>query len=379
MILKLLSLLIIAPSLANVSPIENKASSLISSREDLKVAISAAKDGDVILVDDIDFTSGVTGLYNVYERIEIKKSVTIKGKDSGSTFKRGSFDIFGGKTYADLLNVKFENINFSFYENNKNLTSEESKEEIRQRKNQRKQTFQTTKTDYNTLIKNMDILRRNKQSKILDNKISILYNKINSLNKSSRRPKSFSKYSVKENLLNFQKENLNDSLFNNENKQNKTPFRIYYKEFPKKSIEQPFKLYKNNLNSNDYNSVNLKTNINNYKNTITYPDYLSFDHIDNWINNEKRMQNSNFYTDKRCEISNLVSFTRNNDNNNDKKKFLHFNSYEGIKRNNNDYYSGDYFRSELNRFTSLLNRNNNNKRRSNNNLFFSTVYSRKYN
>ena len=53
MILKLLSLLIIAPTLANVSPIDNKASSLISSREDLKVAISAAKDGDVILVDDM--------------------------------------------------------------------------------------------------------------------------------------------------------------------------------------------------------------------------------------------------------------------------------------------------------------------------------------
>jgi hypothetical protein len=131
MILKLLSLLIIAPTLANVSPIDSKASSLISSREDLKVAISAAKDGDVILVDDIDFTSGVTGLYNVYERIEIKKSVTIKGKDSGSIFKRGSFDIFGGKTYADLLNVKFENIHFSLYENNKNLTSEDWKDEAK--------------------------------------------------------------------------------------------------------------------------------------------------------------------------------------------------------------------------------------------------------
>ena len=131
MILKLLSLLIIAPSLANVSPTENKASSLISSREDLKVAISAAKDGDVILVDDIDFTSGVTGLYNVYERIEIKKSITLKGKDSGSTFKRGSFDIFGGKTYADLLNVKFENIIFSLYESNKSLTSEDWKDEAK--------------------------------------------------------------------------------------------------------------------------------------------------------------------------------------------------------------------------------------------------------
>ena len=131
MILKLLSLLIVVPSLANVLPTMNKASSLISSREALKVAISAANDGDVILVDDIDFTSGVTGLYNVYERIEIKKSITIKGKDSGSTFKRGSFDIFGGKTYADLLSVRFENINFSLYENNKDLTSEEWKDDAK--------------------------------------------------------------------------------------------------------------------------------------------------------------------------------------------------------------------------------------------------------
>ena len=131
MILKLLSLLIVVPSLANVPPTTNKANSLISSRDALKVAISAAKDGDVILVDDIDFTSGVTGLYNVYERIEIKKSITIKGKDSGSTFKRGSFDIFGGKTYADLLSVRFENINFSLYENNKNLTSEEWKDDAK--------------------------------------------------------------------------------------------------------------------------------------------------------------------------------------------------------------------------------------------------------
>ncbi len=131
MILKLLSLLIVVPSLANVPPNTNKANSLISSRDALKVAISAANDGDVILVDDIDFTSGVTGLYNVYERVEIKKSITIKGKDSGSTFKRGSFDIFGGKTYADLLSVRFENINFSLYENNKNLTSEEWKDDAK--------------------------------------------------------------------------------------------------------------------------------------------------------------------------------------------------------------------------------------------------------
>ena len=131
MILKLLSLLIVVPSLANVPPTTNKANSLISSRDALKVAISAANDGDVILVDDIDFTSGVTGLYNVYERIEIKKIITIKGKDSGSTFKRGSFDIFGGKTYADLLSVRFENINFSLYENNKDLTSEEWKDDAK--------------------------------------------------------------------------------------------------------------------------------------------------------------------------------------------------------------------------------------------------------
>ena len=84
--------------------------------------------------------------------------------------------------------------------------------------------------------------------------------KINSLNKSSRRPKSFSRYSVKENIVTFQKDNLNDNMFNYENKQNKTPFRVYYNEFSKKTNEQPFKLYKNNFNSNDYNSCSNNTN-----------------------------------------------------------------------------------------------------------------------
>ena len=119
----LLVFLITLPNLLGITHLNKEISHLISTREELKTAIYNAKNNDVILVDNIDFTSGISGLYNLFERIDIKKSITIKGKEDGSIFKRGSFDIVGGKTYADLLNVKFENINFSLYENNKALTA----------------------------------------------------------------------------------------------------------------------------------------------------------------------------------------------------------------------------------------------------------------
>lgn len=127
----LLAVLITIPSFISVNSLNQDTNPLISSAEELKLAISSAKDNDVILVDDIDFTSGVSGLYNVFERIDIKKSITIKGKEGGSTFKRASFDVAGGKTYADLLNVKFENIDFSLYENNKTLSASDWENEAK--------------------------------------------------------------------------------------------------------------------------------------------------------------------------------------------------------------------------------------------------------
>ena len=119
----LLVLLITLPNLFGTTHLNKETEHLISTREELKTAVYNAKNNDVIFVDNIDFTSGISGLYNLFERIDIKKSITIKGKEGGSIFKRGSFDVVGGKTYADLLNVKFENINFSLYENNKTLTA----------------------------------------------------------------------------------------------------------------------------------------------------------------------------------------------------------------------------------------------------------------
>lgn len=99
------------------------ATDLINSRSELMNAISYAHDGDILYIDDIDFTSHTDGEYNLYERVDIRKSITIRGKDSGSLLTRGSFNVIGGKTYNDLLNVRFENINFKLYDNNKGLTS----------------------------------------------------------------------------------------------------------------------------------------------------------------------------------------------------------------------------------------------------------------
>ena len=88
----------------------------IDSRLDLISAIKSAHDGDTIYVDDIDFVSNTDGLYNVYERIDINKSITLVGKESKSLFNHGSFNILAGKTSDQKAVVKFENIIFKEYE-----------------------------------------------------------------------------------------------------------------------------------------------------------------------------------------------------------------------------------------------------------------------
>ena len=77
----LLVFLITLPNLLGITHLNKKTDLLISTREELKTAVYNAKNNDVILVDNIDFTSGISGLYNLFERIDIKKSITIKGKE----------------------------------------------------------------------------------------------------------------------------------------------------------------------------------------------------------------------------------------------------------------------------------------------------------
>ena len=204
----------------------------------------------------------------------------------------------------------------------------------------------------------------------------MLYGKIHSLKKEYRRPKSMSKYPLKQKMLNFKKEN----FLLNDNQKEKKPFQFYYNEFQKVINDEPFQ-----LNKNSFTKIEIKKpNFNLYKNKINYNDnihnnYNTFDNVDNWINNEKRIQRNSFYFDKRSEISNLVSYTRNNENFNtsNRNKFPKLNFNEGINGKINKYYSSEYFINELNRFSSFLKGKNNNKKKMKNNFIIGTLYSRK--
>lgn len=86
---------------------------LISSFSELKQAIHAANDGDILYVDDIDFTPA-DSIDNSWMRIEVNKSVTIKsGKADGkAVFINGSFLLSGSKVANESISLCFENIIF---------------------------------------------------------------------------------------------------------------------------------------------------------------------------------------------------------------------------------------------------------------------------
>ena len=100
----LFSLINVFPIIDNDKPIE-----LIKTRLELMSAIKAAKEGDVLYVDDIDFVSSTDGLYNVYERIDISKNIKIIGKENNSIFNHGSFNLIASKAINQKIDVKFEN------------------------------------------------------------------------------------------------------------------------------------------------------------------------------------------------------------------------------------------------------------------------------
>ena len=268
--------------------------------------------------------------------------------------------------YKQIYNILFGK------EVNKN---EENKFEIK-RTSKRNNTYKSLRTDFKPIITNKEIIRRNNKSKKYDYKMEMLYGKIHSLQKEYKRPKSMSKYPIKQKMLSFKRENFQID----ENKKEKTPFQFYYNEFKKEINEEPLK-----INKSSFNKIEIKKpNFNFYKNTISYDNnnnnnYMTFDNVDNWINNEKRIQRNSFYFDKRSEISNLVSYTRNNENFNssNRNKFPKLNFNEGINGKNNKYYSSDYFMNELNRFSSLLKGTNDNKKKMKNNFIIGTLYSRK--
>ena len=191
-----------------------------------------------------------------------------------------------------------------------------------------------------TNINNFNVLGKNKQkSTIYDDKISLLYDKIYSLQKKSLKKINF-QIPIKSNntILMNQHQNKNEKIdFNNNNKLNiKSQFQKYSFDNNKKNLNhQPYKLFKYKMNIYDpiltYESNNYSNRNSNY----------------NTINNVQRVKPKNFLMDKRNEIRDLLNF--NNINTNHYRNINVYNSFDKKK------YSGNYFANELKRFTYILN------------------------
>jgi len=92
------------PSLVNAETYSNE---LITTQEDLTIALHNAKNGDTLLVGDIQFSYSPMGM-------TLSKNVTIKsGKDTQAVFSGGAFAVMGSSSVDNTMNLKFENINFA--------------------------------------------------------------------------------------------------------------------------------------------------------------------------------------------------------------------------------------------------------------------------
>ncbi len=87
---------------------------LITTRSAFEKALNSAKDGDTLLVGDIDFNLPSTGAVNTAERLNLDKSITIKsGKSDGNAvFTGASFILCGTMISGEVSNFTFENITF---------------------------------------------------------------------------------------------------------------------------------------------------------------------------------------------------------------------------------------------------------------------------
>ncbi len=189
-------------------------------------------------------------------------------------------------------------------------------------------------------LNNFNVLGKNKQkSKIYDDKISLLYDKIYSLQKKSLKKINF-QIPIKTNNTNLMNEyqNKNEKIdFNNNHKIDiKSQFQKYSFDNSKKNLNhQPYKLFKYKINIYDpiltYESNNYSNRNSNY----------------NTINNVHRVTHKNFLINKKNEIRDLLNF--NNINTNHYRNINVYNSFDKKK------YSGNYFANELKRFTYILN------------------------
>ena len=87
---------------------------LITTRTDFEKALYGAKDGDILLVGDIDFNINAVGAVNEAERIVIDKGITVKsGKaDGNAQFKGATFILNGTKVGGEYSMFVFEGITF---------------------------------------------------------------------------------------------------------------------------------------------------------------------------------------------------------------------------------------------------------------------------
>ena len=264
------------------------------------------------------------------------------------------------------IKERYKEIYDILYDKKSNQNDEIKKQRIKEEK--KSKSYRNNSNNLNALYKNQQKIKK------FDYKISMLYDKIYSLQKQSlRKPVyAYPKIESDENLINdYQENNINKTVKIDKNKYNnnnfKTPFQKYkYDLYPKKKEkEQPLKLFK--YSSKFYNTIST-TEPNNifYKNNKNQEKYTKINSVDRWINQEKNYININYYNDKKNEISDLVSFTKNYEN-----------TPLTFRNNNSKYYSDNYFVKELKRFTSLLNRTNDDKKISKSTFLIGNYYSKK--
>ena len=117
-LLGLFSLMLFCAILINSNSVSAQASAgnsgLITTRNEFEKALNAAKDGDTLLVGDIDFNLQGEGAVNEAERITITKNITIKnGKTDGkAVFTGASFLLNGTNVAGKTSEFRFVGITF---------------------------------------------------------------------------------------------------------------------------------------------------------------------------------------------------------------------------------------------------------------------------
>ena len=110
----LLLCLIFATSAVVGAAASTREGELITTRNEFEKALNAAKDGDTLLVGDIDFNLQGEGAVNEAERITITKNITIKnGKTNGkAVFTGASFLLNGTNVAGKTSEFRFVGITF---------------------------------------------------------------------------------------------------------------------------------------------------------------------------------------------------------------------------------------------------------------------------